>query len=320
MAQPTPTRIQKASFADSYDRRIVGRWMQGYGEPTHEFEDYYNVESINEQDKRWSCISGLGTWVLKPIGENITYDGIFQGYDTTITPATYASGFTLEYETWKDDLSGIIGSQTADSLAQMGRETVEILMAQPFNAGIASVAATTAFAPWMSGGDSKYMLATDHPVLSGGTWANTPSSQCDLSVTSLQAAKVRGMKMVGARGQQYQLKYDTLVVPIDGEQTAREILGSPTLPYLNTQTPNTLHNGMTIKVWSRLTDTDSWFVNAGKSSKIGGKGIDTVAIWREKPWFDRDNVFDNGDRRYKGQFRLGAGCINSGNGWDGSTG
>ena len=309
------TRIQKANHGDLYDARIKKQWMQGYGEPEHEFEQFYNMESIETEDMRWSYITGLGLWKLKPIGTNVTYDGIFQGYDTVITPKTYALAFTLEYETWKDDPTGLLGGKLAKSLAQMGRETLEVIAAAPFN----TPTSPTAFSTWMSGGDGKALLATDHPIPSGGVWANCPSSHVDLSIAALQAVRSRFKKMVGARGQQWALTPKTLVIPVDSYYLAHEILGSDKLPYTADNTKNVLRGGYDIVEWSRLTDPDCWFVHAGKPSELGGKGIGTVAVWREKPWFDRDNVFDSGDRRYKGQFRIGFGYID-GRGWDGSTG
>jgi len=58
---------------------------------------------------------------------------------------------------------------------------------------------------------------------------------------------------------------------------------------------------------------------AGKPAGVGSKGIATVMFWRVRPEFDRDNVFDSGDRRYKGRMRLSFGRWDW-RGWYGSTG
>ena len=91
------TRIQKANHGDLYDARIKKQWMQGYGEPEHEFEQFYNIESIETEDMRWSYITGLGLWKLKPIGTNVTYDGIYQGKFVALNKPQVINGESLNF-------------------------------------------------------------------------------------------------------------------------------------------------------------------------------------------------------------------------------
>jgi hypothetical protein len=222
----------------------------------------------------------------------------------------------VEQATVEDDPRGLLTSDLATSLAQTGRETLEYLAAVPFN----NPTSTTAFAPWMSGGDGVAMLSTSHPVLSGGVWANTPSSHVDLSVAALQAARTRMEKIQNARGFQYKMDAKTLVVPTDSRWIMEEILGSPTLPYVaKTDTPNTVREGLTGIVWSHLTDADSWFLLARKAKNKSDKGHQLKCVMRVAPQFDRDNDFETGDRKYKGRMRVGFGYPDA-RGVDGSTG
>jgi len=172
----------------------------------------------------------------------------------------------------------------------------------------------------MSGGDGVALLSTSHPVLSGGVWANTPSSHVDLSVSALQAARTRMEKVKNARGFQFRMEPEKLVVPIDSRWIMDEILGSATLPYVpKTDTPNTVRNGLTGIVWSQLTDTDCWFLLARPAKSKGDKGHSLKCVMRIQPQFDRDNEFESGDRKYKGRMRVGFGYPDA-RGVDGSTG
>jgi len=308
-------RITKAGLQDLYDARIKSMWIQGYGEPDHEYEQVYNPMDITTEYTAKSYISGFGTWANKQMGENITFDSIYQGFDVQVTPYTYALAYTIEQETVEDDLQGLLGGQLAQALAQSGRETLEILAASPFN----NATSTTYASPWQSGGDGKALLATDHPILSGGSYANCPSVHVDLSIASLQAARIRMGKCQGARGQQWKMDASTLVFPIDSRYLAAEILNSDKMPYTADNTPNEVRKGLTGVEWSRLTDSDCWFLLAKKAGGMGQKGHMLTAVTRIAPEFDRDNVFESGDRRYKGRMRVGFGAWDW-RGVDGSTG
>ncbi len=313
-------RITKATLTDLYDRNIKNQWIQGYGEPDHEFEQIYRTMNITTEDTRFSYISGFGQWQVKNSTGTVPFDSIYQGYDSTCTPYTYWLAYTIDQETVEDDPQGLLGGQLATALAQSGRETLETLAATPFNASTS----TSYCSPWQTGSsasspDGVALLATNHPILSGGTYANCPSSHVDLSVASLQAARTRMEKMQGARGQRWTMEATTLVVPTDSRWLMEEILGSDKLPYTADNTPNVVKKGLTGVVWSRLTDSDCWFLLAQKAGGLGQKGHMATCVMRIPPQFDRDNVFETGDRRYKGRMRVGF-AIPDFRGIDGSIG
>jgi hypothetical protein len=215
----------------------------------------------------------------------------------------------------EDEPHGLLGMNLSSALGESGRETVETLAAAPFNAPTA----TTTFTPWKTGGDGVALLSTSHPIVTGGVYANTPSVAVSLGIAPIAASKLRLQKMQGAHGQLWGMTAETLVVPPDLEQVADEILGTDKIPYSADNTVNVVKRGLTRKTWSRLTSATAYFIFAKKASKPGGKGFTTIAVWRVKPQFDRDNDFQSGDRRYKGRFRLGFADLDW-RGIDGSTG
>ncbi len=312
---PSTGRIIKTNLGDLYDARIKHAYRQGYGEEPHELEQIYTVDSIDTQDVRYTHITGLPQWRHKGLGENVSFAAIEQGYDVTLTPATYALAILIEEETVEDDPHGLLGQDLARALAESGRETFEVLAAQPFNAPTS----TAAYSPWMSGGDGVALLSTAHPIVTGGVYANKPATDASLGMATLAASKLRLQKMQGAHGQLWSLQAKTLVVPPDLEQRADELLGSDKVPYTGDNTLNVVRKGLTRFTWSRLTSATAWFCLAQKAPRPGAKGHGQVWIWRVKPQFARDNEFLSGDRRYKGRARAGAGNWDW-RGVDGSTG
>lgn len=312
---PAQGRILKTTTPDRFDRNIKTQWMQGYGEPEHEFEKIYEVMTSQVQDERFSYVTPLGRWQQKDYGSNVVFDNIHQGYDTTCTPATYKNGFTIEEEDAEDDPQGSLASDLAASLGHGGRDTLEYLAAVPFN----NSTATTYASPWQSGGDGAALLSTAHLVPAGGYYANCPSSHVDLSVASLQAARTRMEKLVNSRGLLWRMEAKTLVVPTDSRWIVAEILGSDKVPYTADNTPNVVRQGLTEFVWSRLTDTDSWFLLAAKATSKSAKGHMAKCVMRIRPEFGRNNEFLSGDRQYKGRMRVGF-VFPDARGIDGSTG
>jgi hypothetical protein len=314
-----PTRITKASFTDAFDLRIKKQWMQGYGEAEHEFESIYNTVSMGDgegSDKRYSYITTFPRWEQKDETTNtVPFETVYQGYDTTITPYLYWSAFTVGKETWRDDPSGLIGPNLATAHAQAARETIEYLAAVPFNVPTSA----TGFSPWMSGGDGVALLSESHPIVTGGVYANKPATDIDISIASLQASLLRLAKMQNARGLPYPMKGATLVFPADARFLVREILGTTQMPFSADNTINPIKGDLTPFEWSYLTDTDAWFVLANKAGGVSKKGHQMIFLNRQSPEFDRDNVLENSDKRFKGDFRLGFGYPDW-RGVDGSTG
>lgn len=316
MATMGATRIISSNHGDLYDARIKQQWLMAYGEPEHEFEKFYRMDSITTQDTRYSYISGFGMYQAKTLGGNISYDGVYQGYDTTITPVEYALAYTVEQTTVEDDPHGLLSGPLATAHATAARDTIEYLAALGPN----SPTTSTAFNAWMSGGDAVAMLATTHPVLSGGYWTNCPSSHVDLSIAGLQAAYTRMETLLNPRGFARGMEAKRVVVPPASRFLAREVLEGEKMPYSADNTPNTVNKLIDWEVWSQLTTGNGkWLLFADKAGSLGSKGHMLTCVWRIKPQFDRDNVFDSGDRRYKGRFRIGFGYPDA-RGIDGSTG
>ena len=317
------TVIQKTAFRDLYDRNIKYAWMQGWGEPEHEFEKIYSTINTQMEDERSAYITSFGHWQQKT-GRLIPYDQLYDGYGVIITPYEYWMAFSIDQATWEDDqaMHALFGARAAASHAQMGRETLVVIAAAPFN--LAANTSALTFSPWQTPKDSTVngttisatstcdgvaLLSTAHPIVTGGTYANTPSSTTALSLAALQAGIISMNKCLNARGNLERFEPRTLVYPTDSKFLAGELLQSPQLPYTATSTPNLAPNGITGVEWTRLTNTTAWFLLAAPSADMYTHGHLLKYVQRIGPQFDRDNPFDTGDRRFKGRYRVGFGAF-----------
>jgi len=296
--------IQKAAFGDVYDARIKKQFLLSYGPPENEFEKFYRTEDISEQDIRYSYQSGFGLWNRKADLELVTYDTVYQGYDTTITPWEYASGFQIGQQAYEDDKTGLLQGLVGP-FAESARDTLEYLGVAPF----INATSTTAFSPYMSGGDGVALLSTLHPIPAGGVFANTPASGTDLSIAAVSAGRIAMMKTPNARGLRRGVDATTLVVPIDSYYLAKELFGqgADNMPYTADNTANVVKEGLEIVRWTGLTDTNAWFLMAKKAAQLGMKGHCLTYVNRIGVEFDRSGTFDSGARLYKGRFRVGFG-------------
>lgn len=308
------TTVNKSMMPDLYDRNIKLKWMQGFGDPVMEYHQIYDTIISETEDERSTHISGLGLWQHKST-TNVPYDVLYQGYDVTITPAEYHLAIALDEKTVEDDKSGILAGKIGASLAQTGKETQEVLAAFPLN----NASLPTCFLPWSTMGDGLALLSTVHPILSGGVFANTPATPCDLSVRALKDSRTRMNKIVNCRGLQQGMEGKTLVVPTDTQWMLAEILNTEKGLYSGDQTDNVVRKGLAGVVWSKLTDNDCWFLLAQKATSLNAKGHMLVEVLRVAPKFERTNEFETGDRKYKGRIRVGFGAWDW-RGVDGSMG
>src|SRR5690606_29560579 len=84
--------------------------------------------------------------------------------------------------------------------------------------------------PNYTGGDGKELCATDHPNVSGGTYANELMVAADLSEAALEQAVIDIMKMTNDRGLKIPVQITKLIIPVDLWAEADRILKTPLQP------------------------------------------------------------------------------------------
>jgi hypothetical protein len=121
-----------------------------------------------------------------------------------------------------------------------------------------------AFDSTFTGGDGIELCATDHPLVSGNTLRNEPSTASDLNETSLENALIDIAAFVDERGLKVSVRGLKLVVPPALQFVSDRLLESTLRPATADNDINASRNmGMLPQgyvVNHYLTDTDAWFI------------------------------------------------------------
>jgi len=212
--------ITRAQIVDALDANLNEMFQDGLTSWGEEYRTVFNVLSSTKQSEVDSYESGFGPMPVKKEGVAAIYDVILPGIKKVYTHATYALGYELTEEAVEDNLQT---PQTFNKLpAALNRsaiETVEVTSANPFNNGFTT-----------NGFDGVPLFSTAHPNLDGSTQANKPTTDADLSITSLTAGLTAVEKFVDERGLKRPMKARTLLIPSDSWNVAEELLGSEFKP------------------------------------------------------------------------------------------
>lgn len=233
----------------------------------------------------------LGTTPEKPQGTPVRFDGPLSGSTVRYTHVSYGIGFRVTQEMFEDDLYSIMKKASKD-LARANHETVETVFWAIFN----NASDATKFA----GFDGLSIASTAHTLLGGGTYANRPSTDVQLSVSAIQAACESFEKMVDERNRKILAKPWRLLIPVELKWAAREILGSQKKPYVaNNEINSLLDEELSFFVCHYATDANNW--------ALVGRNHDMKFFWRRKPRFANADDFSTGDALFKSTFRCVAG-------------
>jgi phage major head subunit gpT-like protein len=244
-----------------------------YKELPAEYTDIFNIETSSKAYEEDLVATGLGVAVEKPETVEVALDVPKHRGSVKYTHLTYGLGYEVSQELVEDDLYGVVTKPSSKYLARSLREAEETLA---FN--VINLAATTQQAY-----DGVSLLNASHPIVGGGTLANRPAADVDLSITALQQSVERYMSLTTDRGIKIVMQPAILAVPIQNFWLANEILRSEFKPFTANNEINVLRQmGMTPVEFRHITDTDSWYTIAPKGQhKLN-------FFWRRKPQFDDD--------------------------------
>ncbi|MDI6760924.1 MAG: hypothetical protein QMD05_08855 [Candidatus Brocadiaceae bacterium] len=220
-----------------------------------------------DTDSRWVDklqLSGPGTWAERADGALIAYQDILQGWSKAYETTGYARGFDVTREMVDEDKDGII-EDAAKGLRVGAIATVETQAAALFNNAFAT-----------NGPDGVPLCSTAHNLFGygGGTVANRPTTDVDLSVTTLRTAFQQFMQFKNEQGFYISRTPGTLLVHPNEYFNALEIIKSAGRPDTADRADNVVPPTR-ILTSAYLTDTDAWFL---LSKDIEG----LLLLWRRK--------------------------------------
>lgn len=287
--------INSSTMVDTLDANLGRMWMDGLNSWDGEYTRVFNIKTSTKQSEKSSYITGFGLMPVKTEGAAASYDTVYRGTPETYTHSTYALGYELTEEAVEDNLyTPETFNKFPQALRRSATETVEVTAANVFNNGFST-----------NGFDGVPLFSTSHPFADGGggTQANRPSTDVDLSVSSLTSALTTIDGYVDERGLQQPTKAALLLVPSDSWNLAEELLKSEYKPYVANNERNALQaKNLQYFVWHYLTDTDAWFL-------ISEAGAHCLTFWWRVKLGElrRGNEFDTTNLKHLARMRFSVG-------------
>ena len=271
---------------------LFGLEYARYGE---EHKEIYETETSERSFEEETKLSGFSAAPVKNEGAAIAYDNGQEAWTSRYNHETIAMGFSLTEEAIEDNLYDSLSARYTKALARSMAYTKQVKAAAVLNNG---------FTAGYTGGDGKTLFANDHPLVSGGTNSNIPSTAADLNETSLEAAVIQISLWTDERGLLIAAKPKKLIVPPALQFVATRLLETELRVGTNDNDINALKNngsvaeGYTINHW--LTDPNAWFLTTDVPN--GMKHFVRVPLQN-----GMDGDFDTGNVRYKSRERYSFG-------------
>ena len=271
---------------------LFGMEYSTYGEQHKEiFETETSERSFEEETK----LSGFSAAPVKNEGSAIAYDNAQEAWTARYQHETIALGFSLTEEAIEDNLYDSLSARYTKALARAMAYTKQIKAANVLNNGFSST---------YTGGDGVELFSTAHPLVSGGTNSNEPSTPADLNETSLESAVIQIAAWTDERGLLIAAKPKKLIVPPSLQFVATRLLETELRVSTNNNDINAIKNNGSIPggytVNNFLTDTNAWFLTTDVPNGL-------KHFVRTPMNTSMDGDFDTGNVRYKARERYSFG-------------
>jgi len=266
-----------------------------YATYDQEHKEIYETETSERSFEEETKLSGFNAAPVKNEGSAIQYDNGQEAWTARYNHETIAMGFSLTEEAIEDNLYDSLAARYTKALARSMAYTKQVKAAAVLNNGFTSTYA---------GGDGQPLFSASHPLISGGTNSNIPSTAADLNETSLEAAVIQISLWTDERGLLIAARPKKLVVPPSLQFVATRLLETELRVGTNNNDINALKNngsvseGYTINHF--LTDTNAWFLTTDVPN--GMKHFERVPLSQSM-----DGDFDTGNVRYKARERYSFG-------------
>jgi len=240
-----------ANFADLLEPGLRKVFFDAYGSLESMIPMLYAVENSTTSYEKDSQVGSFSD--VPEFNGTITYDEIYQGYDSTFTHQEYAKGFKIERKLYDDDLYRIIMKAPA-GMGLSAIRTKEKHAANLFNN------AFSANPSYLSGGDGQYLCDDAHPSNAPGVSTQDNAGTTALSPTAVEATRIAMLDFRDDRNNKIVVNPDTILVPTNLEETAWEIINSTGKVDTADNNKNFHYGKYKLAVWPYLTDSNNWFM------------------------------------------------------------
>jgi hypothetical protein len=271
---------------------LFGLEYAKYGE---EHKEIYETETSERSFEEETKLSGFSAAPVKNEGAALSYDNAQEAWTARYNHETIAMGFSITEEAVEDNLYDSLSSRYTKALARGMSYTKQVKAAYVLN---------NAFTTGVVYGDGVTLCNTAHPLISGGTNSNRPTTGADLNETSLENAVIQIAGWTDERGLLIAAKPRKLVVPPALMFVATRLLETELRVGTTDNDINALKNNGSIPqgytVNHYLTDTNAWFLCTDVPN--GLKHFVRTPLQN-----GMDGDFDTGNVRYKARERYSFG-------------
>jgi hypothetical protein len=271
---------------------LFGMEYERYGE---EHKEIYETETSERSFEEETKLAGFSAAPVKNEGSAIAYDNAQEAWTARYTHETIAMGFSVTEEAMEDNLYDSLSSRYTKSLARAMAYTKQVKAAYVLN---------NAFTGGPTYGDGVVLCSTAHPLVSGGTNSNRPTTGADLNETSLENAVIQIAGWTDERGLLIAARPKKLIVPPALMFVATRLLETELRVGTTDNDINAIKNNGSIPEGYRvnhfLTDTNAWFLMTDVPNGL-------KHFVRTPLSTSMDGDFDTGNVRYKARERYSFG-------------
>ena len=174
--------ISRAQLAKELEPGLNALFGMEYNRYEGQHAEIFDTESSDRAFEEEVMLSGFGAAPVKAEGSGVSFDDANEAYTARYNHETVAMAFSITEEAVEDNLYDKLSARYTRALARSMAHTKQVKAANVLNNAFTGGAT--------GGGDGKALLATDHPLTSGGTFANEPTTAADLNETSLEDALI----------------------------------------------------------------------------------------------------------------------------------
>ncbi len=271
---------------------LFGLEYEKYGE---EHKEIYETETSERSFEEETKLSGFSAAPVKNEGSAIAYDNAQEAWTARYNHETIAMGFSITEEAVEDNLYDSLSSRYTKALARGMAYTKQVKAAYVLN---------NAFTGGPTYGDGVVLCSTAHPLVSGGTNSNRPTTGTDLNETSLENAVIQIAAWTDERGLLIASRPRKLIIPPQLQFTATRLLETELRVSTADNDINALKNngsipeGYTINHY--LTDPNAFFLTTDVPNGL-------KHFVRTPMSTGMDGDFDTGNVRYKARERYSFG-------------
>ena len=226
-----------------------------YNRYENQHAEIFTTETSDRAFEEEVMLSGFASAPTKQEGAGVVFDTAGETFTARYNHETIALAFAITEEAIEDNLYDRLAARYTRALARSMSNTKQVKAANVLNQ--AQFTAVT-------GGDGKPLIASDHPLATGGQFANALATAADLNETSLEQSLIDIAGFVDERGLRIAAQGRKMIIPKELQFTAERLMKSPQRTSTADNDINAIASmGMVPEGYSVnnfLTDTDSYFL------------------------------------------------------------